>query len=534
MLQPSQPEAIIAKKTRRKSSKLLVAMYQNGASSRGGSKPTASEPGTLQVLGRYELLGKLASGGMGEIHLARLRGEGGFEKLVVVKVLRPELTRVASFESMFLDEARIAGQLSHPNVCEVYELGRDGDRRFLVMQYLRGVPLTVAMKRRPEDDAAEHARAMAGAIAQACDGLHHAHELRDGDGVGLGVVHRDMSPSNLFVTTDGTVKVLDFGIAKARGATTETAADEIKGKYAYMSPEQIRGDVLDRRSDVFSLGIVLWEAMTGTRLFQRGSDVMCAKAIIEETIPRADEVEPAVPRALAEVAARALERQRDARFADALAFGQALRAALPGATPELGALVRTRFSDELTQREQSVQRATELARRRAESGTEATTQHHRPTGGGGMRLAIAGIVIAAAAGAALMGVRGCGGSAPGSVDAAAFAAVAPIDAAVADPPSPDAAVAEPAPPDAAIAMRRDKPPNTVRHSPSAPGTVSIESTPYATIYIDGVHAGVTPLIDLEVAPGRRRFRAVLPNGKEQRFTISITSGRRAPPRILSW
>src|SRR5688500_163675 len=271
---------------------------------------TAAAPARL---GRYQLLGRLATGGMGEIHLARLDGDGGFEKLVVVKRLLPELVASPQYVAMFLDEARLVAKLSHPNVCEVYEVGRDGHEYFLAMPYLEGVSLADLLGRPRDHDRPKHLRFVAGLIAQAAEGLHHAHELRGKDGEPLGLVHRDVSPSNLIATTAGVVKVLDFGIAKVRGATARTEVGTIKGKYAYMSPEQVRGDELDRRSDVFALGAIAWELATGKRLFKRPSDFLSAKAILEEPIPRADEADTRVPRALADVIARALERDRDAR-----------------------------------------------------------------------------------------------------------------------------------------------------------------------------------------------------------------------------
>ena len=212
-------------------------------------------------LGRYELVARLATGGMGEIFLARLSGEGGFERRVVVKRLLPELVPAGQYVQMFLDEARLAARLTHPNVCEVHELGVDQGQYFIVMPYLEGVPFSRVMRR--QGDARAHLRLVAGALAQACTGLHHAHELTDDAGVPIGVVHRDVSPSNLFVTADGVVKVLDFGIAKARIATSVTEKGMLKGKLAYMSPEQLGDGPIDRRSDVFCLGIVLHEALTG-------------------------------------------------------------------------------------------------------------------------------------------------------------------------------------------------------------------------------------------------------------------------------
>src|SRR6185369_5901776 len=178
-------------------------------------------------LGRYELIGHLATGGMAEIHLARLAGEAGFEKIVVVKRLLPELVSSQAFVAMFLDEGKLVARLDHPNICEVHELGRDGTEYFLAMPYLDGVAVAELIARPRDPDRIGELRAAAGVIVQACAGLHHAHELRDADGAPAGLVHRDISPSNLFLTVAGVVKVLDFGVAKVRGAA-ETEAGTIK------------------------------------------------------------------------------------------------------------------------------------------------------------------------------------------------------------------------------------------------------------------------------------------------------------------
>ncbi|MBX3158937.1 MAG: serine/threonine protein kinase [Deltaproteobacteria bacterium] len=219
-------------------------------------------------LGRYELVGHLATGGMAEIHLARLAGEGGFSKLLVVKRLLPELVASPAYVSMFLDEGKLVARLDHPNICEVFELGRDGAEYFLAMPYLDGVPVHELIARPREPDRAAELRVAAAILVQACAGLHHAHELRDADGGPAGLVHRDVSPSNLFVTTAGLVKVLDFGVAKVRGAA-ETEVGTVKGKSQYMAPEQVLGEPLDRRCDVFALGIVAFELATHQRLFKR-------------------------------------------------------------------------------------------------------------------------------------------------------------------------------------------------------------------------------------------------------------------------
>ncbi|MEP6866256.1 MAG: serine/threonine-protein kinase [Deltaproteobacteria bacterium] len=286
-----------------------------------------AEPAAPARLGRYELIGLLATGGMAEIHLARLAGEAGFEKIVVVKRLLPELVASKAFVAMFLDEGKLVARLDHPNICEVHELGRDGAEYFLVMPYLDGVAATELIAQPRDPDRVTQLRVATGVIVQACAGLHQAHELRDADGTAVGLVHRDVSPSNLFVTTKGVVKVLDFGIAKVRGAT-ETEVGTVKGKTQYMAPEQLLGEVLDRRADVFALGIVLYELATHQRLFKRASDYLAARAILEEPIPRADEADPAIPRALAEVIAKSLARTPADRYVDAHELASALEAAI--------------------------------------------------------------------------------------------------------------------------------------------------------------------------------------------------------------
>jgi serine/threonine-protein kinase len=492
---------------------------------------------TYQKIGRYELLSKLATGGMGEIFLARLAGEGGFEKLIVLKRLLPELVASEHFVAMFLDEARIAAKLSHPNVCEVYELGNVDGQYFIAMQYLEGVPFTEAMRRDDAGDETTFLTLVASSLQQACEGLHHAHELTGTDGELLQLVHRDVSPSNLFVTTDGQTKVLDFGIAKARGATSQTEQGMIKGKYAYMSPEQVRGEELDRRSDVFALGIVLFEAITGTRLFKRDSDYLVAKAILEEPIPRADAVRSTVPEALADVTARALARDRDERWASARELGAAVAAALePMPAVEIGAVVRRRFADELSTKRAEYEAASALAEA-ATLPLEAPTRYIGPPRTAsrrrGLAVALFGLVAIAAV-AAVWAMR-AGNAKPAEPLLVATAPVTvdagtrPVVTAIAFDAAPARTI------DAAAAPRKragTEPPR--KAPPPKRGFISIDSDPYATIYVDGRRAGVTPLIEHSVRAGRRRVRAVLKSGREKRFHIDVEPGKVAPGLQLSW
>jgi serine/threonine protein kinase len=247
--------------------------------------PSAPATADGTQFGKYSLVARLATGGMAEIFLARLTGVAGFEKLVCIKRILPHLARDKQFVAMFLDEARIAARISHPNVCQVFELGEIEGSYYLAMEYLEGVPL--ACFRRPDFyGEMPDPRLVAGIAVQACEGLHHAHQLKNTDGSEMEVVHRDISPQNLFVTVDGVVKVLDFGIAKIQDATVRTSTGAVKGTYAYMAPEQLRGERVDRRTDVFALGIVMWETLMRRHLFRRDTDFLTFQAIRSTTSRR--------------------------------------------------------------------------------------------------------------------------------------------------------------------------------------------------------------------------------------------------------
>ena len=268
---------------------------------------------SLGQLGRYELLSLLAKGGMGEVYLARSRGLAGFEKLVVIKRSLPSLA--AEQEPLFA-EARLVATLQHTNIVQVYDVESDGSTVFMAMEFLHGQDVRAIIRRSWGAGAGlplDHALAIALAM---CAGLHYAHDKRDADGTPLGIVHRDVSPSNVFVTYDGGVKLIDFGIAKATTLPSETQLGTIKGKPGYMSPEQCRGEPLDRRSDVFSLGIMLYEMTTGRRPFQGDSEYMLYREICEVTPPAPSALDPAYPRALEAIVMRALAKNRRDRPAD--------------------------------------------------------------------------------------------------------------------------------------------------------------------------------------------------------------------------
>src|SRR5688500_1028561 len=276
------------------------------------------------MFGRYRLLGRIAAGGMAEVWAAQLLAAGGFCKSMVIKRVLPELAENPSFLRMLMTEARVAARLSHTNICSVFELGEVEGEYYIAMEYLRGAPLTHVLR---DGGALTPAIAVA-IVGQACDGLHYAHEQKDGNGNLLGLVHRDVSPHNLFLTVDGIVKVLDFGIAKVDdGSSERTEAGKVKGKLAYMSPEQLAADQLDRRSDVWSLGAVLWELLTGRRLFGGGGPAQTVDAIRNARVPALASVGIDLPK-LDEVLARAICR-REWRYANAAELRKAMVEALP-------------------------------------------------------------------------------------------------------------------------------------------------------------------------------------------------------------
>ncbi len=290
-------------------------------------------PGLPAVFGKHVLLSKLATGGMGEVFLARMRGAAGFEKLLVLKRLLPHLGEQPRFVTMFLDEARLAARISHANVCQIYELGQVEQQYYITMEYLEGAQLSQVIERRRLDPRLADLQLLCGVLTQVCEGLHAAHNLRNDDGELLGVVHRDVCLSNIFVTWSGIAKLIDFGVAKARGALSKTRPGAVKGTYAYMSPEQLRGEDVQPRSDVFAMGVVAWESITGRRLFKRKTDFQTFKAITEEPIPLASELRPEVPSTLARAVRRALEREPSRRYQTAREFGRALEEGIEGLGP---------------------------------------------------------------------------------------------------------------------------------------------------------------------------------------------------------
>jgi eukaryotic-like serine/threonine-protein kinase len=269
-------------------------------------------------VGRYELVHRLGHGGMATVYLGRAIGTAGFEKLVAVKVIHPHLASEPEFVEMFLDEARIASRLHHPHVVEILDLGRDDDDVFfMVMEYIEGETLASLLRQQRKTAETLPLAAVLQVMADACEGLAAAHELADPDGRPYELVHRDVSPHNLLVGMDGRVKVVDFGIMKAAGKRSSTLTGQLRGKLAYMSPEQAAAEPLDHRTDIFALGAVLWEMCCGERLFAAQTEAETLAKVSRCEVPDVLARRPEFPVALRDILDRALAVDREQRYESA-------------------------------------------------------------------------------------------------------------------------------------------------------------------------------------------------------------------------
>lgn len=288
--------------------------------------------------GDYFLTRRIAMGGMAELYRARKIGPAGFEKLVAVKRLLPHLAADPEFREMFLNEARLASLLTHQNIVQVYDLGRMSEDEalppghqgtyFIAMEYVSGRSLAEVMKRGQERNLTLPVELAARVALAAAAGLAYAHERRDEHDRPLELVHRDVSPQNILISYEGEVKLVDFGIAKALSHSATTRPGTLKGKFAYMSPEQARGDPVDRRSDLYSLGIVLWEMLTGERLYAGDTDAAILNQVLNQAINRPSGLRPEIPEDLEVICLRCLARDPDGRYADAQSLVRDLEAFL--------------------------------------------------------------------------------------------------------------------------------------------------------------------------------------------------------------
>ncbi|HLL53805.1 MAG TPA: protein kinase [Myxococcaceae bacterium] len=299
--------------------------------------------------GKYFLVRKLAEGGMAEIFLAKQVGAEGFERNVVIKRMLSNLSSSPDFVTMFLDEARLASRLNHPNVVQIHDLGQAEGCYYICMEYLAGedfsTVLRAASKRREYVPMPIVLRVM----IEAAHGLNFAHEFSDESGRPLNIVHRDISPSNIYVSYVGQVKVLDFGIAKAESRATQTTAGVVKGKYMYMAPEQARGLAVDRRADVFSLGVSLYEALTNTRPFARDADLAILNAVLTADFKPPRHLRPEIPQQLEQVVLKAMATNVEERYQSAVEMAADMERLLVGApvnTGQVATYLRALFGEE--------------------------------------------------------------------------------------------------------------------------------------------------------------------------------------------
>ncbi len=316
---------------------------------------------------RYELVSELATGGMATVYLGRLRGPHGFARTVAVKVMHPQYAKDPSFHEMFLDEARLTARIRHPNVVPTLDIVSDRGELLIVMEYVEGESLSSLLRACRSAEKRIPAPIVSALLHDVLSGLHAAHETKGEDGESLGIIHRDVSPQNVLVGTDGLTRVLDFGVAKARGRVHNTNDGEIKGKVPYMPPEQLYGEDIDRTVDVYAAGVVAWEALTAQRLFDGPNEAVIMRGITEEPVPTPGSIVEGLSPALDALVMRAISRDKNERFATAQEMATALEECGPIATRRaVAAFVKELAGDKLDERSRIV-RAFESGKSQARS-----------------------------------------------------------------------------------------------------------------------------------------------------------------------
>lgn len=509
-----------------------------------------------QTLGKYTLIKKLATGGMAEVFLARIDGPMGFAKKCVVKRILPHFNDDPRFIEMFLGEARLAAELNHPNLVQIFDFGEANGQYYLAMEYIDGPNLRVLNQAARRHSGPMSLALAARLIALAAEGLHHAHELRNEQGEFLNLVHRDISPDNVLVSRNGAVKVVDFGIAKASSQPHLTKSGMIKGKMAYMPPEQLAREVLDRRADLFALGIVLYELVTGGMPFDATSEVSIIQAIMSQVpLERPTTYRADCPPAMEAIVLKCLEKDRDRRYASCRELQADLETFIastgtPVGTRDVAELVETVFANE-----NDVTQATAIPLSGLEATTPSGVSQERPspprapsavssgTGLSGTALRpVTGVDAATpkksplpfiAIGVVALAALGVGGwyatrpppvvtppqppvvkpPVVAVVDAGAPIA-APIDAGVAVAEAPDAG--NEAEEDAGVEVKTPVVKN---------GRLELRIRPYATVYVDDRKLGDTPLPTQSIPVGRHKLRLVNEKlGKDVVLDLVINPG----------
>ncbi len=513
----------------------------------------------MQTLGRYQLIKKIATGGMAEVFLASAEGPGGFSKQLVVKRILPHFADNPQFVQMFLSEAKLAAQLNHPNVVQVFDFGQAGRDYFLAMEFVEGMNLRSLNRMHRMQAGAISMALCARMISQACEGLSYAHGFKDPKtNKPLNLVHRDISPDNLIISKHGVVKVLDFGIAKAETQVHKTSTGMLKGKMAYMPPEQLQREPLDMRVDVYALGVVLFELLAGSLPFDATSEVSIIQAVMKpDPLPQLSQLVANMPAELEHCVAKALAKSRDYRYPDCKAFQADLESYIQSTgekclPSDLAQLVETAEAGHREETRKSIvsmpdppadgPSAAAMAASTfvspdadrpitgvSNTKLKAVPDSPAPKSGApkGVIAAAIGLLIAAAALSAYVfigsGSGGGGGDAknpivvpppPPPVERPVAAVVdsgtAPWPATVTDAEvdagAPEPAVVVEAPTRDAGRVATGKHPQSVSKKQ---GDVEIRVRPYAVLYVDGEKIGQTPLDGpLSLSVGKHQFRLV--------------------------
>jgi len=313
--------------------------------------PDVNEAPPPVYIGRYLFYEEVARGGMASVHFGRLTGPAGFSRTVAIKKLHPEFASDPEFVAMFLDEARLAARVRHPNVVSVLDVVASSNQVFLVMDYVQGESLARLARRMHQRQELVRPDIAVAIISGVLHGLHAAHETKDEEQRPLHIVHRDVSPQNVLLGSDGVARVVDFGVAKAAVRFHTTRDNQIKGKLPYMSPEQLRGEDVDRRTDVYSVGVLLWELLTGQRLFTASNQAAIFGAVLEQAVPAPSRVVASIPPELDRLVLAALAKQRDKRPSSARELAVELESAVRPATQrEVGDWVHSIAGDVLERR----------------------------------------------------------------------------------------------------------------------------------------------------------------------------------------
>ena len=346
----------------------MVERAPAGLMEDGAGAPPRAEAALPRQFGKYTLMRKLAAGGMAELFLALHRSVAGFEKLVVIKRILPSMNQDKAFIEMLLHEARIAATLSHPNIVQIFDVGQIEGKYFIAMEHIHGEDIRSVVRAMKKKGVAEfpleHALSV---ILGMCAGLAYAHEKRDLEGMVLDIVHRDISPQNIVVTFTGDVKIVDFGIAKSGTQVGEDTKDgQLKGKVPYMSPEQAAGEPIDWRSDVFAVGVMLFELTTGRRLFKGASEYETLKLICEKDYPHPSHVRQGYPAALDRIVMKALAKKREDRYQSARELQSELESfireeRIPVSTVSLTRWMQSLFEEKLSQQKEALQDIKQLA-----------------------------------------------------------------------------------------------------------------------------------------------------------------------------